>query len=84
MSRLIRSSRLDLDYGVLHRTGRKVPKIRNSRMAEFHIQAINICSDIEDLFDSHDIDELVGEDELHVYVEKLGEQNASIDEFTLN
>ena len=42
-------------------------------MAEFHIQAINICSDIEDLFDSYDIDELIGEDELHVYVEKLGE-----------
>ena len=75
MSRQARSNRLDLDYGVLHRTGRKVPKVRGPEMASqgLQTQAIHICSDMEDLLDSYDFENLEEEEELNEYVTKLGD-----------
>ena len=71
--------RVDLDYAVLHSTGRREPKIRGiegnqkKTMANLDIQAVNVSSDFEDFLDSYDLDELVDEDELTEYVNKIGE-----------
>ena len=71
--------RVDLDYAVLHSTGRREPKIRGTEgnqkktMANLDIQAVNVSSDFEDFLDSYDLDELVDEDELTEYVNKIGE-----------
>ena len=73
MSRPVRSQ-LDLDYKILHSTGRKVPKIREkqtNKMSELQMKAIDIGSDVEDFFDSYVLDELNEEEELREYVEKL-------------
>ena len=74
MSRPVRSQP-DLDYQVLHSSGRRVFKERerrdNSKMTDLQTKAVDICSDIEDLFDSYVLDELNGEEELREYVEKL-------------
>ena len=69
-------SRVDLDYAELHRTGRRVPKNRNFKMTnphpDFEMQAINVTSDIEDLFESYQIENLTDEDELNDFVTKIG------------
>ena len=72
MSRPVRN-RLDLDYSILHRTGRRVPKVRDSKMDDLRIQAINISSDVDDLFDSYEISELAEMDDLEDYVRKIGD-----------
>ena len=72
-------SRLDLDYAVLNSTGRRVLKVRGverdqkKNMADLDIQAVNVSSDFEDFLDSYDLDELVDDDELTEYVNRIGE-----------
>ena len=55
--------RVDLDYAVLHSSGRRVPKVRGvekeqkKNMADLDIQAVNVSSGFEDFFVSYDLDE---------------------------
>ena len=73
MSRPVRSQP-DLDYQILHSTGRKVRKTREKQtnnMSELQMKANDIGSDVEDFFDSYVLDELNKEEELREYVEKL-------------
>ncbi len=73
MSRLTRSSRVDLDYAVLHKTGERVLKDRQ-KMAEkgINVQAINIRSDVEDFFDSYDFENLDELEDVQEYIMNLG------------
>ena len=74
MSDSSRRSR-DIDYAELHRTGKRVPKIRNFKMAvtsDLQLQAINVTCDIEDLFESYQIENLTEEFELSDFVIKIG------------
>ena len=75
MPRATRSTRTELDYAILHRTGKRVIKDRGSNMEskELKTQAIHIYSDLEDFFDSYDIRELDEVDELQDYVAKIGD-----------
>ena len=73
MPRPVRSQP-DLDYQILHSTGRKVPKTREKQtnnMSELQTMANNVGSDVEDFFDSYVLDELNEEEELREYVDKL-------------
>ena len=66
---------LDFDYRELHRTGKRVIKIRNKMdnlNSKLDVLSINICSDIEDHYDSYQIENLSDEEELNEYVTKLG------------
>ena len=65
----------DLDYLILHRTGRRVTKSRDLKMAneELRLHVINISSDIEDFYDSYQLEELIEVDELENYLSKLGD-----------
>ena len=68
--------KVDLDYEILHRTGERVPKVRPSKMAsneQLQIQAINICSDVEDLWESYQVDDLTDGEELSQFVIKIGD-----------
>ena len=64
-----------LDHGILHRTGRRVAKIRGPKMAcnELQVQAINVSSDMEDLFESYQIDDLIELGELNEVLCKIGD-----------
>ena len=70
-------SRLDLDYAILNSSGRRVFKVRGTKgnhkenMADLDIQALNASSDFDDFLDSYDIGELVDEDELSEYVNRI-------------
>ena len=67
--------RLDFDYKVYHSTGTKVPVDRGGRMTtpDINTQAINIDSDVEDLFESYNIENLIDEEELADYIAKVAE-----------
>ena len=66
----------------MHSTGQRVPKIR-SKMAdhELQMQEVNICSDIEDLFDSYQLDDGI-KTGLTNFSRKSGVLNKNIVEFT--
>ena len=68
-------SKLDLDYRIFHRTGKRVLKDRETgqKMDDLQIQAINICSDVEDHFDSYDLQDIEDEGDLLTYVAKVEE-----------
>ena len=68
-----RRQKLDLDYEILHRTGRRVPKVRGSKMTDFEVQIININSDIEDLYESYQLEDLASKGEIVKFVSKIGE-----------
>ena len=55
--------------------GRRVEKIRNQKMAseDLRMQAINVGSDIEDLFESYEIDSLTELSEINDFVCKIGD-----------
>ena len=59
-----------LVYGILHITGRRVQKVSASKMEnqELQIKAINTSSDIEDLFESYQIDNLNDDEDLSEFV----------------
>ena len=69
--------KVDLDYKILHREGRRVAKDRTKERgdmaasSDLHTQAIHINTDIDDLFESYDIGELCDEDELVDYLAKI-------------
>ena len=65
--------KIDLDYAILHKTGRRVPKVRGSDMAsqELQMQAIDIESDIEDFFESYQVTNLNEIDPLVSFVSKI-------------
>ena len=69
--------KVDLDYKILHREGRRVVKDRTKERgdmaasSDLHTQAIHINTDIDDLFESYDIGELCDEDELVDYLAKI-------------
>ena len=67
--------KVDFDYAVYDKTGKKPLKDRDHKMAtpDLRVQAIHITSDIEDLFDSYQIENLTEEDGLNDYITKLGE-----------
>ena len=73
---MLRSRRhiVDLDYAVLHETGRRVHKDR-TKMGDKNLvmRSIVASSDFEDLFASYDINNLNDEDELCEYVNKVSE-----------
>ena len=72
---------LSLDYKIFHSEGRKVVKVRDtdtimeSEISELtknlHSLAINCRSDVEDFFDTYDIDELENEEDLQNYISKI-------------
>ena len=74
MSRPVRSAQ-QLDYKILHTTGRKVYKNRgdqnSSKMDELNIKVVEICSDVDDFLASYTLKELTEEDEVQDYVLKL-------------
>ena len=74
MSRPVRSVQ-HIDYQILHATGRRVTVDRGKqtelKMDELQTKAIEICSDVEDFFDSFTLDDLTEEDEVQEYVLKL-------------
>ena len=82
MSRPTRD-RLDIDYQVFNRTGVKVPKARSTvtdmdqgmtdLVSDFKNLAINSRSDVEDFFDTYDVNELEEEGDLVAYISKIGE-----------
>ena len=47
--------------------------LADEKMADLDIQALNASSDFEDFLDSYNIEELVDEDELSEYVNRIGE-----------
>ena len=70
--------KVDLDYNPFHHHGKRVIKNRDqsdnmASTSDLHTDAININTDIEDLFDSYDIGDLCNEDELVVYLGKIEE-----------
>ena len=70
------SSRVDIDYAELNgRVGGFPKKYRNSKMAnhDLQAQAVNITSDVEDLSDSYQVENLMEEDELNEFVIKIGD-----------
>ena len=71
--------KVDFDYAVYDKSGKKALKDRDHKMAtpDRRVQAIHITSDIEDLFDSYQIENLIEGDELNDYVTKLGEAKKS-------
>lgn len=68
-----RRQKLDLDYEILHRTGRRVPKVRGSKMTDSEVQIININSDIEDLYESYQLEDLASKGEIVKFVSQIGE-----------
>ena len=74
MSDFSKNSRVDLDFAELNRMGRRVPKNRNSKIANPDLQseAVNITSDVEDLSDSYQIENMT-EEELNEFVIKIGD-----------
>ena len=71
---------LDIDYKPFHSRGERVPKVRTtiSKMTdvtelvtEFQNLAINCRSDVEDFFETYDIEMLVEEEELSIYLSKI-------------
>ena len=65
---------VELDYAILHRTGKRVPKVKtNMANQELQKQAINISSDIEDLMESYEIEKLTELDELDKFVTLIGD-----------
>ena len=64
MSRLLRNV-ISLDYKELNRTGRRVVKNRDKqpKMEEIKTEAIKIRSDVEDLFNSYELTDLIEEDD---------------------
>ena len=71
--------KVDFDYAVYDKSGKKALKDRDHKMAtpDLRVQAIHITTDIEDLFDSYHIENLIEGDELNDYVTKLGEAKTS-------
>ena len=69
-----RRARLDLDYAILNKTGRRVVKNRDKTMAgqELDQKLVYIQSDIEDFFDSYDLNITEEESELEQYLLELG------------
>ena len=62
--------KLDIDYNIFSKTGKKVEKVRD--MAEkLKIASVNINSDVEDFFESYLLEQLTDEDEIRQYVNKL-------------
>ena len=74
MSRPVRSEQ-QIDYQILHTTGRKVYKNwgdqNSSKMDELNIKVVEICSDVDDFLASYTLEELTEEDEVQDYVLKL-------------
>ena len=74
MSRPVRSVQ-QIDYQILHTTGRKVYKNRgdqnSSKMDELNTKVVEICSDVDDFLASYILEELTEEEEVKNYVLKL-------------
>ena len=71
--------KVDIDYAVLHSTGRRVPIVREregvqtmATSPDLATQAVNITSDFEDFLESFKIEDIDDEDELAEYVSKIG------------
>ena len=67
--------KLDVDYAILNMMGRRVEKIHNAKKAykDLQTQVINVESDIEDLFDTDKINDLLEVSEINDFVCKIGE-----------
>ena len=65
-------SKVDFDYKVYNETGEKVPKYRESKMdADLAKQAINIYSDVEDFFESYDLEIMSSFEDIEKYDENI-------------
>ena len=64
--------KVHLDYAELHRTGRRVEVQRNPKMGdELRNRAIDVSSDVEDLFETLDYEGTNDVDELNEYVKSI-------------
>ena len=65
--------KINFDYSILHKTEKRVQKVWAPRMAnqELQLKAINISSDIEDLFESYQ--NLNDDDRLTEFLTKIGD-----------
>ena len=64
----------DIDYKILNDTGERVNIVRgkqNINMDDLQTKIIDIRSDVDDLYDSYDLGELKGEEELQEFINKV-------------
>ena len=65
--------KVDIDYWEYNKSGKKVPKYRGSKMDADLAKQDVIYSDVEDFFESYDLETMSSCDDLEKYVEKIGE-----------
>ena len=71
--------KVDFDYAVYDKTGKQSQKGLDHKMVttDLRVHALHITSEIEELFDSYQIENLTEEDGLNDYITKLGEAKRS-------